>query len=674
MPRCAQNAAYRSYPPSLFAWKGAAATEAIIVENSNRDRQEFGCLAQSGYTPVSACIVLKKHRAIGWSRCVQLYNFRVLFLFIFCVSGPALSKAVIIDSFESATAPAPWLFYNGAEFPGAVGSLSRGQGHAGSGAHLAFNLSGGGNYVSADRYLQSPLNAAAIALWVKHPGGVNVQIRVTDSTGQTLQYSPTRPFESVSADSWYRLVVKLGPTTEHWGGNVNDGIVHNPIVKVSVLSQPGKTKFGAIDFDDVEAVASLSSLVDPSAVPEAAKVADFVGSVGVHVAARDTDTAGIDLAQSLGFKWTRVEMFWADIETTLHVYNFAKYDQFVSALATRGMKAHFILCYGNPLYTGPNWFSPPRTSSAIKGFADFAKNAATHFRGKGVQFEIWNEPDLAGFWNPPSAAEYAALTKATISAIHAADPQAKVSTGGLGGMNVTFVQSLIAEGGVTGADAVGVHPYRLEVPEKLGDELVLMRTMLAASFPTATPLVWSTECGYSSAWYGDGSLQANRTKQAKYSARQLLTGGAIGLTTDILFQLRDHGVNPWDSELNFGVVDFNREEKPLTSSVRTLLRQCASRTFNGTLASPHNAVHVLKFGAASDVLLVIWSETVGSGTEKISFPTAPSTAVNYLGTSVPVTAETGGTYSVQVGDSPVYAVFPQSRPPNPPTGLRVDTG
>ncbi len=592
--------------------------------------------------------------------------FQTIALFALYCFEPVSSSAVVIDDFESPASLTNWSFNNGPEFPGAVGSLSLGTGHVGSGAHLVFDISGGGNYVSADRDLAAPLQSVGIALWVRHPGGVNIQIRVTDSTGQTLQYSPTRPFEASDASCWYRLIVSLGPTAEYWGG-ANDGIVHNPITKVSVLAQPGKTQVGAIDFDDVEALTSLCRLIDPSENSSAANNSDLVGNLGVQLGPKDINATGMDLAQSLGFKWARIEMFWTDIETEPGVYDFTKYDDLLSDLTSRGMKAHFVLCYGNAFYTGLDWFSPPRTSSAIDAFAEFARNTVIHFQGNDVQTEIWNEPNIARFWDPPNPEEYAALTEAVIPQIHAGDPEAKVSTGGLAGMDFAFLNALFHDQAANGVDAIGVHPYRLEIPEKLSDEMVLMRTILEANFAT-TPAVWSTESGYSSAWYGDGTLETNRIKQAKLCARQLLTGVAVGLAFDNLFQLRDHGSDPWDAEMNFGIVDFNRAEKPLTSSIRTLLQQCRGRTFSGTVRSPHSAIHVLKFQGARDLMLVIWSETIGATTEKILLPGVPISALDYLGKEVAVTEESDSTYSVQIGDSPVYLIFSQ---PRPPIGLRV---
>ena len=394
---------------------------------------------------------------------------RLLSAFIFAgVLLPHATRADILDSFESAGSPAPWTFYNGAEFPGATGSLSRGSGHTGYGAHLVFDTSAGGNYVSANYNLSAPSDAQAVALWVRHPGGSHVQLRVTDSTGQTLQYSPNRPFESRNASQWYRLVVRLAPSSEHWGGSVNDGVFHGPLTGVSVLAQPGKTKAGALDFDDVEAIPALSTKIDPFTPATAIGQAGTLnGGLGVEIEHTENTASTLDLARSLGFKWVRTEMFWADVETAPDVYNFAWYDSLLASLKARGMNAHFILCYGNPVYTGASWFVPPRTATAVTGFGNFAKAAAAHFAGKAVHFEIWNEQNIATYWNPPSVAEYVAVSKAAIAGVHAGDPAVPVCTGGLAGMDMDFLAGTLAAGGAAGANAIGVHPYRLEVPEQL---------------------------------------------------------------------------------------------------------------------------------------------------------------------------------------------------------------
>ncbi len=51
----------------------------------------------------------------------------------------------------------------------------------------------------------------------------------------------------------------------------------------------------------------------------------------------------------------------------------------------------FILDYGNDLYGGGN---AHHFDAGRAAFARFAAAAARHYRGKGIIWEIWNEPNL----------------------------------------------------------------------------------------------------------------------------------------------------------------------------------------------------------------------------------------------------------------------------------------
>ena len=133
------------------------------------------------------------------------------------IAGTARAADHLIDDFESSQSPAPWVFYNGAEFPGATGALTAGEGHAGKGAHLAYDLSAGGNYVSATLSFATPLPARAVSLWLKNGPDVRVTVRVGDDTGQTLQLRATRPMYAWQAGEWYRVVIPVGSSSQHWG-------------------------------------------------------------------------------------------------------------------------------------------------------------------------------------------------------------------------------------------------------------------------------------------------------------------------------------------------------------------------------------------------------------------------------------------------------------------------
>jgi len=203
-----------------------------------------------------------------------------------------------------------------------------------------------------------------------------------------------------------------------------------------------------------------------------------------------SDDAGLDAAKGMRFSRVRMDFAWSAVESTKGVYNFSNLDALVASLAARGMTLHLILDYGNRLYppTGDAAF----VSTTVPAFAACAKAAAAHFAGRGVTFEIWNEANLAHFWmSAPSPSDYAALANATIAAVHAGDPSAKVSTTGVSGYDFAFVRGYLAGGGADGADAIGVHPYRVSGGETITDDTLLLRS-IAGALPGA-PAVWDTE-------------------------------------------------------------------------------------------------------------------------------------------------------------------------------------
>src|ERR1051326_9187507 len=112
-----------------------------------------------------------------------------------------------------------------------------------------------------------------------------------------------------------------------------------------------------------------------------------------------------DLARiaAAGFRFVRMDFTWSQIERQKGSYDFAAYERLADALARRRMRAIFILDYGNPLYDSN---LAPMTDEGRQAFARFAAAGAARFQGRGVVWELWNEPNAA-FWKPrPDAASY----------------------------------------------------------------------------------------------------------------------------------------------------------------------------------------------------------------------------------------------------------------------------
>ena len=145
-------------------------------------------------------------------------------------------------------------------------------------------------------------------------------------------------------------------------------------------------------------------------------------------------------------------------------------------------------------------------------FARYAREVARRYGPLGVTaFEIWNEPNIAAFWQPrPDPERYTELLTRAAAAIRAEIPSATIVTGGLSpasdrsdGREIrdrTFLRRVYAAGGSEAFDAVGLHPYTWPSPP---DHPADWNTMLGAealhrlmvSNGDGDKRIWGTEFG-----------------------------------------------------------------------------------------------------------------------------------------------------------------------------------
>src|ERR1043166_7163057 len=133
--------------------------------------------------------------------------------------------------------------------------------------------------------------------------------------------------------------------------------------------------------------------------PDAATVEE---SLGVNVHFIDPQPGEVKMIAEAGFRWIRTDFVWEITERDAGRYDFSAYDRLVKELAEFGIHPLFILDYGNPLYTKGK---SVRTPEARAAFSRWAVAAARHFAGRGVIWELFNEPNNQMFWPPAPAAE-----------------------------------------------------------------------------------------------------------------------------------------------------------------------------------------------------------------------------------------------------------------------------
>jgi len=187
------------------------------------------------------------------------------------------------------------------------------------------------------------------------------------------------------------------------------------------------------------------------------------GGLGVNIHFTDPRPGEMRMLADGGFRWVRMDLTWAGTERERGLYDFSAYDRLMTALDDASIRALFILDYSNPLYEAQNSVV---TEAGREAYARWAAAAASHFAGRGILWEIWNEPNIAGFWKPePNLDDYVKMARAACRAIRAAAPGEAIIGPAASGVDLAFIRGCLDAGLAEYWDAVSVHPYRQTGPE-----------------------------------------------------------------------------------------------------------------------------------------------------------------------------------------------------------------
>lgn len=171
---------------------------------------------------------------------------------------------------------------------------------------------------------------------------------------------------------------------------------------------------------------------------------------------------------ALGVRWVRLDFDWSEIQPTNGPYQLAGYDAAIKALTAGGIHVLGVIDYTPGWANGgkPSKFFPP---TDVGEYGRFAGELGRRYGPMGVHaWEIWNEQNVSQFWGPaPNPQRYVVLLNSAYQALHDADKNAVVVTGGLAqpsnsrtSMTASdFLEAIYAAGGSSWFDAVGNHPY-----------------------------------------------------------------------------------------------------------------------------------------------------------------------------------------------------------------------
>lgn len=373
-----------------------------------------------------------------------------------------------------------------------------------------------------------------------------------------------------------------------------------------------------------------------------------VSTLGVNIHFTDPRQGEIEQIAAAGFKWVQMDFAWGGIETegAKGQYNFSAYDGLMSRLKPYGIRPIFILDYGNDLYEKGS----PTTPEARAAFARFAAAAVTHFKGQGILWEMWNEPN-GGFWLPRANVEqYIALALETGKAIKAAQPTELYIGPATAGMDFTFLERCFQAGLLRYWDAVSFHPYRNSAPETAIPDFERVKSLIAQYGPRDKHIpILSGEWGYSELYPG-----LSLALQSRYISREYLTNMSNDLIVSIWYDWHDDGTDPKEEEHHFGTVYPDYKPKPTYAAARTLCQALGGLRFNKRLALANPNDYCLLFSNDSGkVTLAVWTTELKPHVAALPASVGAFDKISNLGERSAVSADATGLH-LEISDSPVY--------------------
>ena len=403
-------------------------------------------------------------------------------------------------------------------------------------------------------------------------------------------------------------------------------------------------------------VAALLSLVLPLGAAELPRLVVPDG-LGVNIHFTDPRPGEMEMLAAAGLRWVRMDFAWNGTEREKGKYDFAAYDRLMAALEKHKIRALLILDYSNRHYDKGQ---SPASDEGRKAFSQWAAAAAKHFRGRGILWEMYNEPNIF-FWRPkPDVNQYVKLALEVGKALREAAPEEMYIGPATSQIDFKFLEGCFKAGLLDYWCAVSVHPYRQKAPETAGAEYARLRQMIDKYAPQGKKIpILSGEWGYSSAW-----KNFDEAKQGKMLPREWLVNLANDVPLSIWYDWHDDGPDPKEAEHHFGTVlnpyHKDRESvydpKPAYKAAKTFTCVLDGFAFSKRLPAGSDEDYIMLFAKGAERRFVAW--TTAASPHKAAIPIGPGrfAVASHMGEGLtPVVAE-GKELSMTLTDAPQYLV------------------
>jgi hypothetical protein len=360
-------------------------------------------------------------------------------------------------------------------------------------------------------------------------------------------------------------------------------------------------------------------------------------SLGMQTKTNTCSFEDLENIKDMGASFIRRGFYWTSVEKQKGIYDFSDYDKLMRDADSNGLRVLGCLFGENNLYENDGQ-GGIQTEEGRQGFAAFAAALADHYKGRGIIWEIWNEPNTRTFWRSNGehnsdefAEEYTALVKATVPAMLAVDPNCFVAAGSVSAFwepsyywtNACFSKG-IYESGIRGWT---VHPYGLKTPEEHAAGYARFRLIfINNNVPEDFPLL-NSERGFSIQNLQEGWSGGPEDMALEYQAWHVVRQYMI----DLMCQVQLTIWYEWKGQ-DFGVMDGN-EQRPAYFACKNMVGELSGYSYLERLEVESPQDYLLLFGnQEGDKKIVAWTAPPPNGTPNLAVPHQVAIPVSVNGT------------------------------------------
>ncbi|MDD5108144.1 MAG: beta-galactosidase [Candidatus Omnitrophica bacterium] len=279
----------------------------------------------------------------------------------------------------------------------------------------------------------------------------------------------------------------------------------------------------------------------------------------------------VSLMQSAGVGWIRLDFLWEDIEPAEGNFDFAKYDNIVKLVRSKGIYILGILHYSTGWASScREWNCPPKDNTL---FINYTNKVIQRYKEQIKYWEIWNEPDSVTYWKQQDGLKsYCVLLKEVYLAAKKIDPDCKILNGGLAN-GLSSINHLYDNGAKDYFDILNLHFFQNPLFGNNAMRAIATFPKLAYKIMVrngdANKKIWITEIGCPGVrtglqtnnwWLGDNPSESEQSRWLKDVYIELLKNPRVEKIFWAFFRdTKDHWKNGVDY---FGLVRWDYSCKP----------------------------------------------------------------------------------------------------------------